>query len=159
MMEDVSKRDQAAEGSAEPVKAFAKIFSGLAIILCVIALIVAVSNLAAWNNASIVTGTVTGFDVTQNAIPFTGEDRGLQYYPVIQYEDGSQERAEFISPQPTRGYEVGEEVELRLSRGGRVFVSNFWGQWGAAIVLGGTALIFAISALAVIRLGKSATKP
>ena len=142
-----------------PVRAFAQIFLVLATTLSLLALGSAVVNLLSLRNSHIISGTILKLDVVQNAILYTDETSGLHYYPIIQYlYEG--ETAEYLSPQPVLEdrYQLGDEVELRINTNGKVFLNNIWGIWGSAIVLAGTALIFAISSLAIFRLGLSIHK-
>ena len=153
-----SEKNRKAKRKVVPVRAFAGMFWGLTAALFVLAILSAIATIPAIRNSDIITGTVLGFNTVQNAIPYTEEDSGIHYYPIIQYQGEMEASESYVSPQPVPvgRFAIGEEVELRITRRGRVFFNNVWGKWGFPIVFAGAALIFAVSALAISTLGRSA---
>ncbi len=134
-------------------KAFSRIFWGFSAVLAAIAVVFAFASISRINRSEPIPGTISRFEVVQNAIPFTGEDAGLRYYPVIRYRNQDGGLEEFISPHPVspdRNSEGGS-VMLLVTRRGSAVMDTFFGVWGFSMVFASAALLFFICGLAALK--------
>ncbi len=134
-------------------KAFSRIFWVSSAVLAVIAVAFAFASISRINGSEQITGTISLFEVVQNAIPFTGEDAGLRYYPVISYRTRNGGLEEFISPHPVSpdSNSEGGAVMLLVTKRGSAVTDTFFGVWGFSMVFASSALLFFISGLAALK--------
>ncbi|AFG37189.1 DUF3592 domain-containing protein [Spirochaeta africana] len=128
-----------------------KIFFGLTAVLAVAAAGYAVSAGLFIMRAEITAGEVVAYEESDRSIQFgTAPGGGMHFFPVVEYTAvGETRRLTADRGTQERRYAIGQQVMVRYlpDNPQRARIATLWGEWGAALVLLFTALLFGASAL------------
>ena len=120
---------------------FATFFRWIALIFLVVLLATAARTLLFVTNSTEVAATVTGYREIRNYAPFglfRPED-AARYFVEAEYRSRDGGRAYTVTASrgsSERGYEIGEQISVRYSRGNpeRARINTLGGLWGGTVV-------------------------
>jgi hypothetical protein len=130
---------------------FSKIFLWLAIIAALAGLAFLAGNLHYFFSSEQLEAQITDYTLEQNPIPFSDENSGKVYYPIVSVVQGNNEVVEFESsiPRNSLDFSIGDSVMVRFIPGQRdsYKIDSFMDLWGQSIIFFGIALFFLVSSL------------